>query len=832
MLLYRVRLRPRAVQELFAIVGIAVGVGLLFSSQIASTSLDGSMQELVNGVVGGMRLQLAARSPQGFEQRLLGEVQQLPGVRSVFPALEEHVSVIGPTGEATVDLLSTEARFAHLAGPLMHHFTADQLEHQQALALPLPVAQSIGLSSLEPVKLRIGARIVQSFIGTVLLARDIGGLINSAVVVTSIPYAQQLLGLPGRLTRIFVQPAPGREGEVRSELLRLAAGQLNVQPAGFDATLFKQAAGPADQSAVLFSAISALVGFLFAFNALLFTVPQRKHLVEDLRLDGYARRMILEVLLFDALVLGVVASLLGLLVGDLLSLLFFHSNPGYLSFAFSLSSLRIITWQSVLLAAGVGLMAAFVGVLVPLRADIFSPLSLAAKPKWRRRGGTAQVLVGGLGCLAITTVILLVAPQAAIAGIVSLVVALLLLLPVLIRAIVIALDRGHRTLRGAASYLAVVELKSNSNQARSLAIAATGAIAVFGSVAILGAQSNLETGLDASARDIDANAAVWVSVAGESNAFATTPFSDTLSGTLAHLPGVSAVRLYRGSFLDWGERRIWVLAPPRLAANPIPPSQLERGDLARATAAIRAGGWAVLSQSLARQHRLHIGEWFTLPSPRPVTLRLAALSTNLGWPPGAIILGAEDYVRAWGSDDPSAYQLQVDPGVSPAVVRDRVQRALGSQTGLVAETSSEREQYHYAQARASLSRLTQIATLMLIAAILAMAAAMGAMIWQRRTRLADMKVDGFGKGILWRSLLIESGLLLGAGCSIGAVFGIYGQLVLSHALATVTGFPIVFSVGALVAVGSCLLVTAVAVLVVAIPGYIAVRVRPAIILQD
>ena len=84
---------------------------------------------------------------------------------------------------------------------------------------------------------------------------------------------------------------------------------------------------------------------------------------------------------------------------------------------------------------------------------------------------------------------------------------------------------------------------------------------------------------------------------------------------------------------------------------------------------------------------------------------------------------------------------------------------------------------------------------MLIAVVLAMAAAMGAVIWQRRPRLADMKIDGFDRGVLWRALLIESVLLLGAGCSIGALFGIYGQLLLSRALAAVTGFPVVFSIG-------------------------------------
>jgi putative ABC transport system permease protein len=109
-----------------------------------------------------------------------------------------------------------------------------------------------------------------------------------------------------------------------------------------------------------------------------------------------------------------------------------------------------------------------------------------------------------------------------------------------------------------------------------------------------------------------------------------------------------------------------------------------------------------------------------------------------------------------------------------------------------------------------------------------MAAAMAAMIWQRRGRLASMKVDGYDDGELWRALLWESALLLGAGCSIGALFGLYGQLLLSHALSTVTGFPVVFSVAVPIALASFALVSAAAVAIVAIPGFFAARVQPAL----
>ena len=68
---------------------------------------------------------------------------------------------------------------------------------------------------------------------------------------------------------------------------------------------------------------------------------------------------------------------------------------------------------------------------------------------------------------------------------------------------------------------------------------------------------------------------------------------------------------------------------------------------------------------------------------------------------------------------------------------------------------------------------------------------------------------------------VRERLLLGAGCSIGAVFGLYGQLLLSHALASVTGFPVVFSVGLLVALESVALVSVAAAAIVAVPGYLA-----------
>jgi putative ABC transport system permease protein len=827
--LYRARLEARAVliQEGFAVLGIAVGVALLFASQVASTSLTHSVQQLTRQVVGNTQLQLQARGPEGFDQSLLGNVRRLPGVQEALPVLEQQADVIGPSGgRRSVDLIGADPRFAQFVGPLLRRFSAAQLAAQHAIALPTPVANEIGARALEPIRIQIGASVLTTLLGTTLGESDIGGLAHSPIAVAPIAYAQALAAMPGRITRIFVRAAPGQIAQVHSELARVAAAQnLNLEPADFDATLFAVAATAENQGETLFSAISALVGFMFALCAMLVTVPTRRKLVEDLRPAGASRAMTIEVLLFDAAVLGVLACILGLALGELLSIAAFRATPGYLSSAFPVGNDRIVAWQTVALAVAAGLAAATVGVLWPLRDVIARPLEFSEQPRRDSDRLVRARLAGGLTGLAATTAILIAAPRAAFVGVLTLVIALVCLLPVLFDGLVAAFDRlQERLLDGAATVLAVTELQTPLTRVRSLAIALTAAVAVFGTVAVEGARVNLQHGLDETARQSDASAAIWVTPRGESSVLATAPFVDVDSATLRRVAGVRSVGLYRGSFLNWGDRRLWVRALPVSAEEPIPSSQLISGDLRTAVGEIRAGGWAVLSQALANEHGLRVGQSFMLPSPRPLRLRVAALSTNLGWPPGAIIMNSNDYARAWASGDPSAYEIQTQPGASPTAVRRLVQHALGPNTGLVAETMAERQRRHYVLAAQGLSRLTQIRLLVLLAGALAVAGALAAMIWQRRELIAFVKCVGYERAVLWRWLVCESAVLLVAGCSIGALFGVYGQLVISHALASVTGFPISLGVEGVVALSSVALVSATAVAIVALPGYLVVRV--------
>ncbi len=495
--IYEARLGARAVfvQEGFAILGIAVGVALLFASQVSSTSLTRGVAQFNSQLVGSAQVQLKARGVEGVSERLLHEVRQAPGVKVALPVLERQVNLLGPHGERSVDLLGVEPRSVEASGPFLRRFSAHQLSSVQAIALPLPLAHEIGVRPLEVIRLQVGARFVETLVGATLEEADIGELAHSPVAVTSIRYAQQITAAPGRLTRIFVRYQPSRASEARSALAEIARKwNVNLQPSTFELRVFAVAVAPENKSEQLFSGISALVGFMFALNAMLITVPSRRKLIENLRPHGATRLMTVQILLVDAIVLGVIACALGLALGDLLSIEVFHSTPGYLTFAFPIGSQRIITWQTTVLAVGTGMAAAIIGVLWPVRAIIAGPLEPTVDPVENRRSWTTARLLAGLGCLAITTYTLVGNTRATVVGNVTLVLALVCLLPFLFDFGVALFERLSNLMDDVGSALAVSELRTPQTRVRSLAIAATAALAVFGTVEFGGTETNLTRG--------------------------------------------------------------------------------------------------------------------------------------------------------------------------------------------------------------------------------------------------------------------------------------------------------------------------------------------------
>jgi putative ABC transport system permease protein len=835
LILYGLRLRARAAQECLAVVGIAAGVALLFASQIASSSLQGSVGGLERGIVGRATLQLSARGPEGLAQGVVARVRDLPGVRSSAPLLEASAQASGPDGNEPVALIGTDGSLSTLGGTFVPHGELTPFGGIGAVVMPAPLAHALGVVHFgQEVTLALAGRTVQAPLYAQLGERRIGPLAHSPVVIAPLSYAQEMTGLAGRVSRVLVQPAPGAQMRVRSELTALAAGRANVEPIDYQQALLANAMSAADQSSALFSTISALVGFLFAFNATLLTVPARRRLVADLRRDGYAPRTVVAALCIDALALGAVASALGLTLGYVLSTDVLHPEPAFISLAFTVGSERAVSGADVALAGGGGLLAALAAVLSPLRSVLSrDPLAaLGVRERESVVGVGARAAVVALACLAATSALLAIDPDAAALAMVLVISALICVLPLTLSLTLALAARVAGRFVAPVAHIARLEL--SAGRTRAVAIAATGAVAVVGSVSILGAKHDLLAGLRGAARETAAEADVWVAPAGSYNLLMTASFPAREQTRLRHVAGVRTVALYRGGLFDYGRRRILVLAPPSTATSMVPEGQLLGAGGRRAQALVRRGGWIVVSREVAEEQHLRVGQGVTLPTPDPTAMRVAALSTNLGWEPGAIVMSAGDYARAWGSVDASAYAIELEPRAAPSRVAHAIRDVLRASSGgaLTVQTAEQRSDAREALDSRALTGLTQIATLIPIFAAMAMAAAIGGMIWQRRPRIAKLRLEGFARGQLWRTILLESLLLLGAGCFAGAVFGLYGERLADRALAHTLDFPVAYSLSPVPAIADLGVVIAAAVAVLALPGYVAAGVPAEVALQE
>ena len=110
--------------------------------------------------------------------------------------------------------------------------------------------------------------------------------------------------------------------------------------------------------------------------------------------------------------------------------------------------------------------------------------------------------------------------------------------------------------------------------------------------------------------------------------------------------------------------------------------------------------------------------------------------------------------------------------------------------------------------------------------------ALASAIWQRRVSLAELRLTGVTPARLRKLLLLESTLLLGAGCVTGAIVGVYGQAVIDGYLRNVTGFPIVTLTAGLRPLELLALVVAIVLVLVAVPGFLAARVAPTLALEE
>jgi putative ABC transport system permease protein len=834
--LYRQRLANHLVSEFLASGGIAVGVALVFGVLVASGGILDSLRSDLHAVNGTASLALVARSADGFDQRLAQRAASLAGVQRVASLLRRSAVISGPAGSARVQLVGVTSGILALGGSATKDLGAGASLLAGGVGLPSSVAHAVGALSGATAKLSVGAVTSTVRVRAVLDTGVIGPLAAAPVVVSRLDRAQLLAGQSRRVNSVLLKVALGQRERVLRELRPLVGPAIDVVPADNELRLAQTAAGPVNQSTSLFVAVAAIVGFLLALNATLLTVPERRREIAEMRLQGFDIRQVLLILLFQASILGLVGSLLGIIVGALLAETLFGGVPGYLTEVFSVTGHQPIHPGTVAFALGCGLLASLLA-------------SLSAALDWRSRQAVDAVLrdpgepgqsislattrrgaLLGVGLVVLVGGAAMVNSSLTVAGGILLALAAICLIPLALHFSTHALQRLAWRYHGGMVAVTAIEMKATAT--RSVALAGVAALAVYGCVAIGGTRHDLLRGLDSAIEQEWMTAPVWVTP--DSNIFDVDAFR--LRGRSTRLKAnqaIASVSSHQGSFLDLGTHRLWIRAIPPDSRMLVLSSQLLVGDTPSVTRRLRAGGWATISNGFAQEHHLTLGDVFSVPTPSgQARFAVAGITTNIGWPSGTLTINTSDYSRYWRTVDPTTLAIAFKPGVDPVSGRAIVQKVLADQPDLRVQSAQERIAEVKRIVHAGLRTLSQISSLLLLTAALALAAALWAAIYQRRARLASLKTQGFDHLQLWRSLLLESTVVLGIGCLDGVVLGIYGHALADRYVRMSVGFPAPFDFGGVQILLTLLLLLGIALAIILLPGYSVTGVSPRVSLQE
>src|SRR5919112_485341 len=369
-------LRARVQRTLLTAVGIVLGVGIVFGVLTLSNTMSGTFKHLFTRAYGSSDLTItAAGGSGGFDQKVVQKVRDYEGVKSAAPQYSFSSSLLLEKQKAlpevrSMRLFGVEPQSAGLATGFEltdGHFPQGHKE----LTLDGSSAESAGLKIGDKVK--VGTPEGPKKLELVGLLRIPGGSFGGlAFGMVPLPFAQKAFDKKGQISGISVEAADG-VSDLRGELDKELGKGLQVERSE---TRTQQVSGQLQGFTIallFFAGTSLFVGAFLVFNALSMTVLERTRELGMLRALGSTRAMIARSVILEAMLLGALGSLLGVLFGYGMAkgLVYLFGK----AFLFEITTL-ILSPFALVSAIVVGIAVTVVAALYPaMRAGRVSPVT-------------------------------------------------------------------------------------------------------------------------------------------------------------------------------------------------------------------------------------------------------------------------------------------------------------------------------------------------------------------------------------------------------------------------------------------------------------------------
>jgi putative ABC transport system permease protein len=796
----------RKLRTVLTALAIVLGVSMISGTYVLTDTIKASFTKVVDGSYENADAVISGKvafknndsntaTTPAFPDSVLAKVKQLPDVAAAAGMVNDEAKLIDRNGKvistkggssiaASVDP-KNDARFNPLkltsgTWPVGNGQIA--IDRRTSEKRHFAVGDTIGVAADQ------GSRVFEiTGIATFSSSSSIGA---STIAIFDVPTAQDLFNKNGKFDEIQVAAKPGVPPEkLAAEIRPLLPETAKVKTA---AAQTQEAVDDVNEGVGIFQKILLAFGFIALFvgafviaNTLSITIAQRMREFATLRTIGGSRRQVLRSVMLEALVVGVMASIIGLFFG-----LAIAKGLNALFSALGVefpSGGTVFSTRTIVVSLVVGVVVTLLASLRPaIKATRVPPIAAvregASLPVSRlsRWGPVVSIVTLALGILllvygifagGLTTATRL---SALAFGTLILFIGVAMNAKRAVRPLAAVLGWPGTQIGGTAGTLARENAMRNPSRTASTASALMIGLALITFVAILGAGLRTSFG-DAVNKLFVADYALTAE-----NGF--DPFTKEADAAVGVTPGVTAVSGLRGGDARIFGHNVQVTAVPPNTAQTIRIDWLKGGT--GVPARLGADG-AFVAEDYAKDHHLSIGSPIAVktPSGEVLHLRLKGIfdPPKGGSPFGEVTMSSATFDANYAKPRNLMTLINIKGGVTDANTA-RLNLSLHSFPDAKVVTASQFKKNQEADINLTLNLLYGLLGLSVIISLFGVVNTLVLSVFERTRELGMLRAIGMTRSQVRRMIRHESIVTALIGAALGIAVGTFLAILTTQAL--------------------------------------------------
>lgn len=365
-------LASRPLRGALTTLAVALGVAMLGAVLVTNATLDASLERATRRLVGHADLEIRSFGARGFTDAALRQIAAAPEVAVAAPTVRKRVFYRYGEHQGFVELIGLDPAGARQLGDYALRagaFLPDESLHSVMVLATWAQARGVRAGDYLDLMSYEGLRAFQ--VVGLLDDAGLGETGYGQVVYVSLRAAQSLFNLGDRAERVAVQLRPGAtQAALEARLRETLEQDYQVISAAERARALRESAVALQQSLRAFGLVPLLVGLFFVLHSFLLSIAERVRELALLRIAGATPRQILYLVLAEALLLGLLGSVVGTALGVALA-------AGLVRLLEATGELRLLAWRvppALLVLGPVG------GTLATLVAGLPAALRAAQVP--------------------------------------------------------------------------------------------------------------------------------------------------------------------------------------------------------------------------------------------------------------------------------------------------------------------------------------------------------------------------------------------------------------------------------------------------------------------